>query len=168
MVAVQQAYRNYGASIARRAHAILGDRDAAQDMVHEVFELLLERGSQIRDPSVVAAWLYSTTTRRCLNKIRDQRNRQRILGTAGPESGDAGQGKPRELWESSIEQRALVRQLLDRMPEKYSEVAVYHYLDEMTHEEIAEVLGCSRRHVGNLVRKAIDYAQGEQRDDATQ
>jgi RNA polymerase sigma-70 factor (ECF subfamily) len=28
---------------------------------------------------------------------------------------------------------------------------VYHYLDGMSHAEVAEVLGCSRRHVGDLL-----------------
>jgi RNA polymerase sigma-70 factor (ECF subfamily) len=39
------------------------------------------------------------------------------------------------------------------VPEELAQAAVYYYADEMTHEEIAEVLRCSRRHVGDLLER---------------
>ncbi len=46
-----------------------------------------------------------------------------------------------------------MRDLLARMPPELARVAVYHYADEMTHDEIALLLECSRRHVGNLIER---------------
>ena len=51
------------------------------------------------------------------------------------------------------EQIAQVRSLLARLPEPLAEVAVYYHVDGMTHEEIAAMIGCSRRQVGNLVER---------------
>ena len=45
------------------------------------------------------------------------------------------------------------QQLLAQLPDQLAQVAVYYYFDEMTHEEIAELVGCSRRQVGNLVQQ---------------
>jgi len=47
-----------------------------------------------------------------------------------------------------------LRNLLSRMPADVAAAAVYHYLDGMTHAEVAELLGCSRRQVGYLLERA--------------
>jgi RNA polymerase sigma-70 factor (ECF subfamily) len=39
--------------------------------------------------------------------------------------------------------------------------ALHHYLDELTHDEIAELLGCSRRHVGDLIARARAWVAQE-------
>jgi len=49
----------------------------------------------------------------------------------------------------SGEARAVVAQILERIPEELQEVAVYFFLDELTYDEIARVLGISRRTVSN-------------------
>jgi DNA-binding transcriptional regulator LsrR (DeoR family) len=38
-------------------------------------------------------------------------------------------------------------------------VTIYHAIDGMTQSEIAEVLGCSRRHVGHLLERAVQWAR---------
>jgi RNA polymerase sigma-70 factor (ECF subfamily) len=52
-----------------------------------------------------------------------------------------------------MERRAVIQQKLATLPDELARIAVYYYLDEMTHEEIARVMGCSRRHIGNLVQR---------------
>jgi RNA polymerase sigma factor (sigma-70 family) len=44
-----------------------------------------------------------------------------------------------------------VRAALQRLPEPLAEVAVYYFVDELSLQEIAEILGCSRKRVSNLV-----------------
>ena len=45
-------------------------------------------------------------------------------------------------------------------PTSWRAIAMYHYFDELTHEEIAELLGCSRRHVGKLLHAAGEAHPG--------
>jgi RNA polymerase sigma-70 factor (ECF subfamily) len=40
------------------------------------------------------------------------------------------------------------------LPEDVAAAVVYHHLDGMTHAEVAELLGCSRRQVGYLLERA--------------
>jgi RNA polymerase sigma-70 factor (ECF subfamily) len=40
------------------------------------------------------------------------------------------------------------------MPPDVAAAVVYHHLDGMTHAEVAELLGCSRRQVGYLLERA--------------
>jgi RNA polymerase sigma-70 factor (ECF subfamily) len=39
------------------------------------------------------------------------------------------------------------------LPDDEARAAVYHYVDGMSHREVAEMLGCSRRHVGDLLER---------------
>jgi RNA polymerase sigma-70 factor (ECF subfamily) len=48
------------------------------------------------------------------------------------------------------------------MPDELAQVVVYAYVDEMTHQEIADVLRCSRRQVGNLLQRALELVGAEE------
>ena len=43
----------------------------------------------------------------------------------------------------------LVRRVLERVPEELQDVAIYYYVDDLSHDEIATIVGVSRRTVGN-------------------
>jgi RNA polymerase sigma-70 factor (ECF subfamily) len=44
-----------------------------------------------------------------------------------------------------------LRGILRDLDEQLAYLAIYRFVDEMTHAEIAVQLGCSRRHVGDLL-----------------
>jgi RNA polymerase sigma factor (sigma-70 family) len=146
---IERIYRDHGHVVLRRAEQILGDRDEAVDVMQELFASLMDDPAQFDGRSRITTWLYSATTHSCLNRIRNRKTRARILASAELR-GAAG---PR------AEQIAAVRQLLTRMPEELARVAVYYYIDEMTHDEIARLIGCSRRQVGNLLERAHSVAR---------
>ena len=55
-----------------------------------------------------------------------------------------------------------MRLLLAVLPADVAAAVVYHHLDGMTHAEVAEMLGCSRRQVGYLlerVQRSLDRAE---------
>lgn len=150
---VGAVYQSHGALVLRRARQILGNDAEAEEALQEVFVSLLHRPEQFHGKSALTTFLYSMTTNLCLNRIRNQKNRRRLLdekvAPATP-SGASGQA----------EQTLLLRQLLARVDPELAEVATYYYMDEMTHAEIAEVIGCSRRQVGNLLERFHAVAQG--------
>jgi len=134
-----EIYARYGRTVLRRAHQLLGDAEAAQDILQEVFVRVLRLGGDLpRDPTPTA-WLYRVTTNLCLNRLRDQSRREALLsrrytlGTALP----AG------------ESRALVKQILQHIPEDLQDIAVFYFVDELTQEEIASLLGVSPRTISN-------------------
>ena len=60
---------------------------------------------------------------------------------------------------------ALLGQILRSLDAEQAEVAVYYFIDGMTHAEIARIVGCSERTVGNRLerlRKAARAAAGEE------
>lgn len=47
-----------------------------------------------------------------------------------------------------------------RLPDELQDIAVYYHLDRMTQEEIAQVVGCSRRTVSDRVAKVQRLTSG--------
>jgi RNA polymerase sigma-70 factor (ECF subfamily) len=141
---VERLYREYGDMVLRRAQRILGSESDAQEVLQELFMSFLRDPSQLKEKTSLTGWLYGATTHLCLNTIRNKKNRLRLLSREAP----AAAAPPR------AEERVTARELLAQLPDELARVAIYYYLDEMTHEEIAGLIGCSRRHVGDLLEQA--------------
>ncbi len=143
---VEALYRTYGHSVLRRARQILGNEDDAAEVLQELFVGLLARPAQFEGRSAPSTFLYAATTYACLARLRNRHNRRRLLDE---------QVRP---WASDIDPRsahaaAAVRGVLAQLTDDEARAAVYHHLDGMSHTETAELLGCSRRHVGDLLAR---------------
>ncbi|WP_437568665.1 RNA polymerase sigma factor [Sorangium sp. So ce542] len=143
---IEAAYRQHGHLVLRRARRLLGSEQEAREILQDVFASLLGEPGQLDGKGPMVGWLYGATTHACLNRIRDRKNRLRLLDThVAP--------LQQESVAASAEHVLLTRELLAQLPGDLAQVAVHYYSDEMTHEEIARVMGCSRRHVGNLLER---------------
>lgn len=148
--ALDGLYRSHGAMVLRRARSILRDDAAAEDVLQEVFSSLVARPEQFAGRCQPSTLLYAMTTHLCLQKLRDGGNRARLekLHLAlGERSAEA-----------SADWIVLRREVLAALPEDQASACVYAYVDGLTWDEIAEVLGCSRRHVANLISRARETA----------
>ncbi len=130
----QDLYLRYGSVVYRRARALLGDEQGAKDACQEVF-LSLFRSLPEFDRASPVTWLYKVTTHHCLNLIRDEKRHRQIL-----EAHPAG---------SAPAQTVPLSVLLRDFPDELQEIAVYYFVDEMSQDEIARVLGISQRTVSN-------------------
>jgi RNA polymerase sigma factor (sigma-70 family) len=151
--AIESLYLAHGHIVLRRARGLLGSEEDARDVVQEVFASLVDQPAQFRGESSMTTWLYAATTHACLNRLRNQRTRTRLLLERPPAPAD---GPPR------AESAAILKDLFTRIPEELAQAAVYYYADEMTHDEIATVLGCSRRHVGNLLERLRTHVERQE------
>jgi RNA polymerase sigma-70 factor (ECF subfamily) len=145
--AIEQLYRSHGHIVLRRARTLLGSEPDAQEALQEVFASLLRSPRALRNAGSVVGWLYQATTHFCLNELRNHRTGTRLLEQRVAPSLPEGTG-------SNAEALAEVRGLLARMPADVAAAVVYHHVDGMTHAEVADLLGCSRRQVGYLLERA--------------
>ncbi|HUS63413.1 MAG TPA: sigma-70 family RNA polymerase sigma factor [Kofleriaceae bacterium] len=151
---IEAMYRVHGRAVLRRARQILGDEQEANEVLQEIFVGLLDRPDQFKGQSSITTFLYSVTTNMCLNRLRNARNRTRLLeenaGAAAPRSAPLG-----------ADDLAALHQLLARLPVEEASAAVYYYLDGMSHAEIADLQGCSRRQVGYLLERLVQRMHEE-------
>jgi RNA polymerase sigma-70 factor (ECF subfamily) len=139
---LEELYARHSRSVYRRARMLLRDDEAARDLTQEVFMRLMRAPGKVPAQPTVTAWLHCVTTNLCLNQLRDRTRHNVLLATTYRSEGVVA---------SQPETRITVMEILARIPEDLQEVAVYFFLDELTYDEIAELLGVSRRTVGKLL-----------------
>ncbi|NMO15436.1 RNA polymerase sigma factor [Pyxidicoccus fallax] len=138
---IHALYRTYGPTLYARCRQILGDDAAAADAAQETFLRLHRHLERAPDASQALAYIYRIATNYCLNQIRD--GRRRALPVAElPEH-------PGTDTERLLEDRDLARRLIASAPPQMAEVAWLHLADGLTQDEVAQVLGISRRTVVN-------------------
>ncbi len=143
---LELVYRAHGPLVLRRARAILRNEAEAQEVLQDLFAGFAADPSVLLDARSRVAFLYQATTHRCLNTIRNHRNRRRLLDARACELAPV-------RTDGAPEPRVLAHDMLRRLDDDTAKAAIFSFVDGMTHAEIADLLGCSRRHVGNLLQR---------------
>ncbi len=121
--------------VLRRCRRLLRDEDEALDACQDVFVRLLERRDRL-DVAYPSSLLYRIATNVCLNRIRDRARRPATRGR-GAARVDR---RARRRRGRAATRRLLLDWLFGRQPESSRTIAVLHYVDGLTLEEVA------RRH----------------------
>lgn len=148
-------YVRYGHHVHRRCRYLLGTEDAAWDATQEVFLKADRARAGFERRASWLTWLQSIATRHCLNLLRAGKVR-RGRGTVGPEALDR-EGRFAE----SSEQAVLVRDLLEAFDAETQAAAVHYFVDEMSQEEVAAVVGLSVPTLRKRLRLFVDRARRE-------
>jgi RNA polymerase sigma-70 factor (ECF subfamily) len=147
-----ELYRTYGPVVYRRCLRILKDPEAAKDATQEVFMKLIRDMARLEDRETVLPWIYRVATNHCLNHRRNAMRR-----------GEDLDAPPLELAASAgpdtVPDRQLVQQVLARFDTTTQTVAVGVLVDGMEQEEVAEVLGISRRTVARKLARFLELAR---------
>ena len=136
-------YDLYAPMVHRRCKALLRDDDDALDAMQRVFVALLERGIEPNDP---AAFLYRAATNTCLNMIRSSRRYQRRLDNLA--LIEIATFEERGL----LAARSSLARLFGLTSESTRVIAVMHYVDGMTLEQVAREVGMSVSGVRKRLR----------------
>jgi RNA polymerase sigma-70 factor (ECF subfamily) len=148
-VDVESLYRTHGPMVLRRCRRLLRDEAKAVDAMHDVFVEVLRRQDRL-EVSAPAGLLLTVATNVCLNRLRGERRRPEdadddlLLRIADPAAA------------GGHEDRSLARRLLARCFGGESEstrlIAVLHYVDRLTLEEVAAETGLSVSGVRKRLR----------------
>jgi RNA polymerase sigma-70 factor (ECF subfamily) len=145
------SYR-YGPLVLRRCRRLLRDDAEALDACQDVFVLLIERRNRmaVQYPSSL---LFRMATNVCLNRIRDRGRR--------PEGHAAGGDDEERIYSiacaeepgAQTEARLRLDRLFGRHPESSRTMAVLHYVDGLTLEQVADETGLSVSGVRKRLRR---------------
>lgn len=148
-------YLRYGPALLRKARRLLASEADAQDVVQALFlELLSTPRTGVDLP-----YLYRAVTHRCLSMLRDEKNRARLLALQEP----ALRGMTRTRCDDEALGLDLLAKVCGELSPRAAEVLVYRYFDDLSQEEIAGVLGVSRKTVGqdlDTARAAVRRVRG--------
>jgi RNA polymerase sigma-70 factor (ECF subfamily) len=148
LLSAPEAYQRHGAAIRRKAERILQNREDAGDVVQQLFVDLIERGVERVD----LPYLYRAVTNRCLNFIRDRRNRERLL----ERQEVALRGPARVRCDDHVIGLDLLCRLSAALDDRHLEVLVCRYVDDMSQDEIAALCRTSRKTIGKRLQRIRD------------
>lgn len=156
-------YREFGPQVYRRALRLLGKSEDAEEALQEVFLRVLSTEAFYAGKGELMGWLYRITTNHCLGQLRMHKRRrgllqQHVVPTSGQRTAPAA---------PSIDLMT-IRWLLAQADEQQAQAAIYVYLDGLTYDEAAPLLGVSRSTVGNLIERFQQFCiERLQREDAS-
>jgi len=131
---------------------MLADREEAQDVAQETFVRLWRSGVVGQEPAVLTAWIYRTSTRLAVDRLRQRR--RNVIVAEPPEGSTPGAA-------DLVEARHELERIARAVPAAELRAAILHRFDRMGQQEIAEVLGSSERTVRRLLERFDRRLAGE-------
>lgn len=152
----QDAFRNLVVLYERRIYyyirRLLEGDDSADDVIQEVWLTAFRRIGSLRAPEAFRVWLYKIAHDRAVTFIRRQR---RVVDVHHDYVENHEECDPCDETEL-LEQAEFVHHALDQISPAHREVITLRFLEDLSLEEIAKIIGCtagtakSRLHYGKL------------------
>ena len=146
-------YRAYGPAIYARCRLLLADAAAAEDATQETFLRVHRHLDSVPTTREGLYWIYRVATNYCLNHIRDQRARPEPRGDLPEPSAEI------DTSEARLGDRDLMWRLIGRASPKIRVAAWLYHVDGFEQEEIANILGISRRTVASRLAQFLVNAR---------
>lgn len=152
-LAFGQLYARHQQGVRSYAWRLLRHREEAEEVGVEVWCKVVEVAHTWRPTGTVRAWLYTIAHRRCLDRLKRARRRDRALGVlrlgrpalpTTPEDDALGD-----------ESRRALELALAELPEEHRSTVLLYYGQELSSRETAAVLGCTDQQV----RSRLSYAR---------
>jgi RNA polymerase sigma-70 factor, ECF subfamily len=144
-----ETYKDRVFSIA--VYSFGGDETAAGDVSQQVFLKLMTNIGQFRGDSAFATWLYRLVVNACTD---EHRKRRRFLpfGESTPLSRIEGR-RPQEKSYARVEIADSVQAAIKQLRPKLRMAILLKYVEDLSYEEIASVLGCSKGTVASRLNR---------------
>jgi RNA polymerase sigma-70 factor (sigma-E family) len=145
---VSALYAEHALGLTRLAQLMLGDRAAAEDVVHDAFCGLCRRWGHLSDPAKAQAYLRSAVLNGCRSVLRRQSRPPEALAL----SADALSADAPLL---ASEDRRAVMAALRRLPDRQREALVLRYYVELSDAEIAAAMGIRESTVRSTAHRGL-------------
>jgi RNA polymerase sigma-70 factor (ECF subfamily) len=140
--AFEELVTTYQERVYRVAWRLVRDDDLAEDVAQEAFIKVFRHIDRFEERSSLYTWIYRITVNIALNKLKRDRFRQMLpLGDFGRPDRRASADPSRRALSNELAER--VEEAVKELPEKQRLVFTLKFYEEMSHKEIAEVVGCS-------------------------
>ncbi len=150
--AAEQIYRILSKAVYGLTLRLLGDAEAAAEVVQETFLDAIEKASSLRDDAAVAGWIRSIAVNHCLMHMRSPWNRRRTMELKF------------ETRDSSLDAARLngwhdLSHALAGLPDDARFVVWMHQVEGYTHAELGELLGRSASYSKSQLARGLKRLQ---------
>ncbi|GIV20301.1 MAG: RNA polymerase sigma-H factor [Armatimonadota bacterium] len=140
--AFEELYHRYQPYVYNIVKGIVQNADDARDVTQDVFLHVYDSLPRFRGGSAFSTWLYRVAVNAAITHVRKQKRHPHIPLDALREFRADIDAEP-EQQAVREETQQTVQQLLAQLPEQQRVALVLRYFQEMSLEEMAEVMNCS-------------------------
>ena len=138
------AFNKFGDTVLRAAFAVTGSYSEAEDITQEVFLALHAKPRSFDSDEHMKAWLLRSAINRCKNYKKSARILRNTALDDALENTLSCEFTPRDNE---------IRDMIAKLPEKYSSVIFLYYYEEYTIKEIALLTGKNENTVSSLLQR---------------
>lgn len=144
-----EAYKDKVFSIA--VYSLGGNQTAAGDVTQQIFLKLMTSITQFRGESQFTTWLYRLVANACID---EQRRGNRLTGLEETtHMSKVEDRRPQERNYARGEMADSVKAAIAELKPKFRLPILLKYMEDLSYEEIAAVLGCSKGTVGSRLNR---------------
>ena len=152
---IEKLHRRYAGVLFDHCYRLLGSKTAAEDALQEVFLSAYRGLSSFTYGESHLPWLYRIATNTCFKMLRTQRRKGFVL----VENTDLEGGQSQNP-DAAIHAKQILGTLAEKLDARGFEIVIGTYFTGMTQEELADLLGISRRAVVKrltAIRKKVGH-----------
>jgi len=146
-------FQRYAPRVYRTALRITGDAAEADDATQEVFLRVHDQLHRFEERSSFSTWIYRVTVNLAIDRTRTKARRPGSIDGVDAQAPDSATA-PAERGDL---ERAVIA-ALSGLSEKLRTALVLRYLEDLSYEEIADVLECSIGTVKSRLARAHEEA----------
>lgn len=151
---IKMLYEQYGGMVQRRCRSILKNDHLAMDALQDVFVQVMKNPRLLKD-SKLSSLMYRMATNVSLNLLRHRQVRENYEAVQKSVSCEDDVGFSTEESFLNIDR---INKALSRFPDRTREVAIYHYVDGFTMDEIAVMMSMSNSNARRILRELRQVA----------
>lgn len=161
--AFEELVQLYKDKIYHLAYRMLGNKQEAEDAVQETFLRVFLNLARYDEAQKFSTWIFRIGTNLCIDRLRKKRpNYSLDAELPEGEGGDwysmlASEDPSPEDQLVLSETQSQIRQAIDVMPDKYKSVVVLRYLQDMSLQEIGDVLDMPVTTVKTRVHRGREF-----------
>jgi len=158
----QTLVETYQRMVVNTCLGIVHNQDDAEDLAQDVFLEIFRTAGNYRGEAKLSTWLYRIATNRSLNLIRNKKRKGFFQSLE--EAFTGGRNRNNEISEYHSDQpdrnitdqqrSDLLHRAIDQLPEKQRTAFTLNKYEELTYQQIAEIMEISLASVESLIHRA--------------
>jgi RNA polymerase sigma factor (sigma-70 family) len=149
---IEMLMNEYGRSVVRLAFTFMKQKQQAEDIAQEVFIRCYEKLDTFRNDSSYKTWIYRITVNLCKDRLRSWSFRNIIFTDFFSKESVLNNTPESELL--NVEEKEELSLKVLSLPIKYREVVIFYYYEELSYNEIAELLDISIPSIKSRLHRA--------------
>lgn len=145
------------------AYRMTGSRQEAEDVVQDTFLRVFKNLDSFDEKQKFSTWIFRIATNQCIDRLRKKRKMYSLDAESSDHEGFDGYAMmpgddrtpERELLLSETQE--LIQKAMETLPPKYKSVMILRYMQDLSLQEISDVMGMPVTTVKTRVHRGREF-----------